>query len=147
MTNERELNTIIKNTLLLNGGWAFKIADPQGKAVYTSIPNPFDGFGVSNHTPVYWEAKYLNKMMAFSLKKIEDHQILHLCRIHELLTNSICCIILGVKISHTDNRVYIFKDIVGINERRNNNQNYLKKELESLPYFKIKAGIIQDFVL
>ena len=147
MTSERELNTIIKNTLLNNGGWASKIADPQGKAVYTSIQNPFDGFGVIGNTPVYWEAKYMNKLASFNLQRIENHQISNLCRIQELLTNSVCCIILGVKLSRNENRIYVFKDIIDINERRNNSQNFLKKELESLPYFKVKAGIIQDFVL
>lgn len=134
---ESSLNTIIKNSLV----WASKIPDPSNEFAKTSA-RAFDGFGVLNHKPLYWEAKYLSKLQSFDLQRIADHQIDNLCAIKEQLPDSHCWVILGVDCGRADKRVYIFDDPFLIRDRRSEKQNFLKKELEALPYIKIKKNLI-----
>lgn len=137
MKDEQALNTVIKNSLQ----WAEKIPDASGNFAVT--PRAFDGFGIShNGLPVYWEAKYLKTMESFNLQKIEDHQITNLLTIKRLCPIAQCWIVLGVSVSRGDNRVYIFGDVEDINNRRIDRRNYLKKELETLPYHKVVKGVI-----
>jgi len=143
MTNESQLNTLIKNSIVAAGGWAFKIPDPSGLSALQSIQNPFDGFGIMRGYPIYWESKYIRTLKSFNLQMIQDHQISNLCRIKELLTNiGEYWIVLGVKVNRGDNRVYIFRDVDEIRERREKRENFLKKELEKLEYYPVKKGLI-----
>ena len=142
MNNEAQLNTIIKNSIINSGGWAYKINDPQKSSVYTSNPNPFDGFGIYQGNSLYWEAKYMSLLHSFSLNSIQDHQIKNLVEINTLNPNSLCWIILGVHIARGNNRVYVFKDVHEIARRRANKLNIKKKELESLSYLSVHKDLI-----
>lgn len=139
MTDEAELNTIIKNSLT----WASKIPDPGNDFAKTSA-RAFDGFGVLNGKPIYWEAKYMNKLQSFDLQRIADHQIENLCAIKEQIPDALCLIILGVNTGRADKRIFVFDDPFEIKRRRTLRENYLKKDLETLPYVVVKKKLI-DF--
>ncbi len=137
MTDEAGLNTIIKNSLQ----WGSKVPDP-GNDFAKATARPFDGFGILNGKPFYWEAKFSKKIESFSLQDIRDHQIENLCKIKELNPSSHCWVILGIKVGRADNRIYIFDDPFVVRQRRDEKKNYLKKELETLPYLLIKKELI-----
>lgn len=144
MNNEAEVCTVLKNTMISKGCKMYKIPDPTSDFRNT-IQRPFDMFGISISNPYYIEVKFMNKLMSFNLNKIENHQIRELTEIKRLNPNARCWIVLGIKVSKMDSRIYIFKDIMEIEKRRTDKENYLKKELETLPYYSVKSGIIKDF--
>ena len=141
--DESKICTIIKNSYIQHGGFAYKLSDPTSMYNQT-IERPFDLIAVYDSKPIYIEAKYMSKMQSFNLNHIQDHQILNLLTIKGLMPDSECIIALGIKVGRGDVRIYYFTDILEINERRLNKQNYLKKELELLPYFKVNKDLI-DF--
>ena len=141
--DESKICTIIKNSYIQHGNWAYKLSDPTSMFNQT-IERPFDLIAVIKDTPVYIEAKYMSKMQSFNLNHIQNHQISNLVAIKKLMPESECIIALGIKVSRGDVRIYYFTDIFEINERRLNKHNYLKKELELLPYYKVNKDLI-DF--
>jgi len=145
MKDEAELNLIIKKSVeIYPNSRACKIPDPSSQFSQT-IARPFDGFGAWKGTPLYWEAKYLKTLCSFDLSRIEEHQIDNLLFYNKVLEEICphCWVILGIKVARGDNRVYIFSDIKKIAERRKNKENYLKKELITLPYMKISKGLFE----
>lgn len=147
MTSEADLNNIIRKSIIHAGGWAYKIPDPIGLSALTASMRAFDGFGVLQGIPLYWEAKFANAFYSFNLSLIQDHQIHNLLQIKKLLPMAYCFICYGVRVKRGDNRVFIFNDIEILADRRIKKQNYLKKELETLPYFKVQKGALIDFTL
>ena len=140
MNNEQELCTIIKNSVVSYGGVCWKIPDPTGAFAQT-VPRPHDLFGAIDNKPLYIEAKFMKGLSSFSLQAIADHQIQSLLELKKQLPEAECWIVLGVKIPRA-NRVYVFKDIEIINSRRNLKMNFLKKELESIPYMLVKKDLV-----
>lgn len=146
MKNEAETCTVLKNSLISQGHYAYKIPDPSSQFGATT-QRPFDMFGIIQDKPFYCEVKYLNKLQSFNLERIEDHQIQNLVDIQRRMPNALCWIVLGVKNGRGDSRFYFFKDIFTIEQRRLNKQNFLKKELETLTYFSVRKNIIEgDFI-
>ena len=145
MRSESELNTIIKNTIIKQGGWAYKIPDPSKDSSLCSVKRPFDGFGVWKGRPIYWESKFSRVFGSFNLQRIEEHQIQNLLAIKNICTDSLVCIVWGVHIKRGVSWVFIFDDIYMIHERRKNKKNFTKKELLSCPHYDIKKGIIENF--
>jgi penicillin-binding protein-related factor A (putative recombinase) len=141
MNNEADACTIFKNSIIEAKGLCWKIPDPANMFAQTS-QRPFDHFGVFQGRPLYAEAKYLSALKSFDLQRIEDHQIENLCAIKEQVFNAHCWIVLAVKVGRGDNRFYIFDDPFLIETRRKNKENFLKKELEALPYFSVKKSLI-----
>jgi hypothetical protein len=137
MRNEQELCTILRNSLT----WAYKIPDPMNNFGSVS-QKPFDIFGILSDKPVYIEAKYANHFKAFDLSRIEDHQIANLRAIKALIPDAHCWIVYGVRVDRGDNRIFIFDNPHEINKRREEKRNFLKKELENLPYYPVRKGII-----
>lgn len=140
--NESYYCTIIKNSLINGNNLCYKIPDPSG--LYSStIQRPFDLFGSYNNKPLYIEVKFMKGLKSFNLKNIKDHQIENLLLYKNKIENSECWIILGCYVKPRDNRIYIFKDIEDIKSRRDNCRNILKKELETIPYLKIKNNMVE----
>ena len=134
--NEQQLNTIIGNSL----DWRHKISD-GGRHGFL----PFDGVGIFNNAPVYWEAKFLKKPQSFNFNRLEDHQIANLLEVQRLLPGNPSWFIIGVDFGHADKRVYLFRDMEYINTRKNEKDNILKKEFEKRRnYVCIKKQLI-DF--
>jgi penicillin-binding protein-related factor A (putative recombinase) len=119
----------------------WKIPDPSSRFGQTS-QLPFDMFGVYRAKPIYIEVKYMNKMKSFDLGRIEDHQIANLVLLKVLCPKAECWIVLGVRVDRGDSRFYIFSDMLDIQQRRNMKKNYLKKELETLPFFSVHKNLI-----
>jgi penicillin-binding protein-related factor A (putative recombinase) len=136
MKNEKELNTIIKNSL----SWGFKISDPPKVAIHSFQKNCFDGFGILETRPVYWEAKFLKNLESFNLNSIADHQINNLSIIKKLMPDAFCWIVLGIRVGRNDSRIYLFDNIEEISKRRLEKKNYLRKELDEIPFFRIKKN-------
>ena len=147
--HEKDFNTIVKTTLINEGGWAFKIPDPPKIMMNNNklpIKNPFDGFGIlPNGRNIYWESKYIKGLHSFNLSIIEEHQIENLLKIKTLNKNNLCIILLCCNISPRDKRVFIFNDILKLKERRDNKENYKMKELLTLPYLNIRYQTIINF--
>ena len=140
MNNEASACTILCKSFCKQGSWAYKIPDPT--ALFTqTVPRPFDIIAVKGSS-YYIEVKYLNKMESFNLQRIEDHQIASLLDIKQRNPEAVCWIVLAVKVGRGDNRFYLFKDIFDINNRRILKKNFLKKELETLNYYKVKNDLI-----
>lgn len=71
---EAELNTIIRNTLLDEYRFGHKISDVGGGAQQR---RPFDGLGLYEHRPVFWEAKIAQGVKAFNLKLVFEGERSH----------------------------------------------------------------------
>jgi penicillin-binding protein-related factor A (putative recombinase) len=136
MTNEASLNTVIKMSLQ----WGYKIPDPTGQYSST-ISRPFDLFGIYNNRPIYIESKYASGLKSFDLQRIEDHQIENLISIKNLMPIAYCWIIYGVHVNNRDNRIYVFDDLTDLLQRRKDHNNFLKKDLETMPFLSISKGI------
>lgn len=134
---EKDFNTIFRRSL----DWGYKISDAGGQL---SGQKPFDGFGMLDGTPIYFESKFLPKPMSFNLNRIEDHQIDNLLKISKLNNDIHCVIVLCVDWGRSDKRVFIFSNMEEIFKRRVEGKNFLKKELETLPYYHIKKGVVED---
>ena len=131
--DEQKFNTIIGNSL----DWRFKIPDAGGMA------KPFDGIGLFKGLPVYWEAKNLKKVEAFNFNRLEDHQIFNLLTIQQQLKQVHAWFIVCVDFGRADKRVFLFRDMDYINNRKKNKKRILKKEwLERKNYVKIKKELI-----
>lgn len=120
--------------------WRHKIAD-VGR-----MPKPFDGFGIFNGVPVYWESKNLKKPQSFNFKRLEDHQIFNLLEIkNRLKDENHTWLLICVDFGRADKRVFLFRDMEYINKRKTEKDSILKKEFESRRnYVKIKKQLI-DF--
>lgn len=111
--DEAFINRCVRNTLRESGGVAFKIPDPQGAAVYTTVKNPFDGFGAFKEAdgrivPVYWESKWSRELKAFNLKNsLQEHQAEYLEKFG-IIENSVCLVPYGVQVKRGEIRVYLF---------------------------------------
>ena len=139
MKNESEFCTIIKNSMV-DG---FKIPDPSGDFAMT-IKRAFDGIGMiekdNKFTFVCWEAKFLKELKAFSFKNVRDHQDYYL-NSYTRADNILCYLIVGIDVSRTDKRAYIFdyKDIG--HELYQKEISLHKSILDKLPYNPIKNGL------
>lgn len=142
---EKDINSVIRKSFAEQGDYAFKIPDSgsyvEGYVTHTKLP--YDGFAYYNGKFVVWESKYLSKPMSLNLQRLEDHQIEALLKTKHCLNESIALFLVGIKWSSRETRVYAFKDVDMINTRRNNKNNILKKEWESLTnYVTISKGKI-----
>lgn len=141
MKNEAETCTIFKNSLIAAGYKGYKIPDPSGDYGKT-IKRPFDIMGSWANNLLLVEAKFESSLKSFDLQRIEDHQIEELLDWQKKIPGTQSWIVLGVKAARADNRIYIFKDMKEIERRRNTKENYLKKELEKLPYYEVHKDLI-----
>lgn len=135
--NEGEACTIIKNSFLAQNNFCYKIPDPS-HSFSSTIKRPFDLMGSFLQKPIVIEVKYQKGLYSFDLQRIEDHQIEALIYYKKQIPDAFSLVMLYVYVKRNDHRVFIF-NILDIIERRKNKQNYLKKELETLPYFSVKT--------
>lgn len=141
MKNESEVCTILRNSFKEKDEEAFKIPDPSSMYSQT-IARPFDLIASWRDRMIFIEAKYMKTPGSFNLQRIEEHQIEALQSWKISVPSSESWIVLGVTFGRADHRLYIFKDIHNIAERRTNKQNFLRKELEKLPYYKVRKNLI-----
>lgn len=145
MTSEAEVCTILKNSFLSQNHSMYKIPDPSSDYGST-IKRPFDMIGRYKKQPVYAEVKYSNGLKSFNLKEIHDHQFEALLEYNKI-QDSLCLIVLGVHVARGDSRIYIW-NVENIYSRFLDGKNVLKKELELLPYYKVKKKlIVEDIIL
>lgn len=134
--NEQEFNTIVGNSLQ----WRHKIADGGRHGLL-----PFDGMGIFENKPLYWESKFLRKPEAFNFSRLEDHQIENLHKVQELLGGDPAWFLIGVDFGRSDKRVFLFRDMEYIRKRKEDKDSILKKEFEKRRnYVTIKKQLI-DF--
>ena len=141
MNNEADACIILKNSIIKSQGFCWKIPDPANMFNKTS-QRPFDHFGVFQNKPLYAETKYLSTLKSFDLQRIEDHQINNLCDIKESIPYAHCWIVLAISIMRGENRFYIFDNPFLIRDRRLQKENFLKRELDILPYLCVHKGVI-----
>ena len=137
--DERDVNRIMARSL----DFGYKIPDPPQQAATSSGQRPFDGFGVWDLSPVYWEAKFARQVKSFDLSRIAPHQAdaLDECvKIHQAADAKVW-IVYGVHVGRGDFRFWIF-DWEIIKPRRDAKNNIKKKELEQLPYHSVKKQLI-----
>ena len=101
----------------------------------------FDGFGILEQKPMYWESKFSQKLQAFNLQRLEPHQAKALSDIINILPTALCLVIYAVHVGRGDTRIYIF-DWNYLRQRYDEKRNVLKKELELLPYNPVKKGVV-----
>ncbi len=135
--NEAQINTMIGKSM----EWRHKISDAGFGQ------KPFDLFGVYKGKAIYIETKYLPKPKSFNFSRLEVHQIKALLDIEKLNKNNsfIPLFLVAVDFGRSDKRVFYYKDMQEIHERKLAKKNILKKEFESSTnYVTIKKGLI-DF--
>lgn len=142
---EKDINSIIRKSFAHQGDYAFKIPDSgsytDGFVTHTKLP--YDGYAYYNGKFIAWESKFLSKPMSLNLQRLEDHQVDALLKTKHCLNESLALFLVGIKWSSRETRIYAFKDIDMINERRNNKDNILKKEWEQLTnYVTVSKGLI-----
>lgn len=146
MKKESEFNTVVKKSLDLKG-FGHKISD-VGQIEHGKLP--FDGFGCFNDKMVVWESKFLSSPQALNLNRLEEHQIYNLLKVYNSFEDKerVCSLFLvGVVFGRNDIRCFYWKneDLFILNYRKENKNNILKKEFESIDNFlPIKKGIV-DF--
>ena len=135
MKNEAAFNTIVTHSLT----FGHKIGD-QGSTIsgYHS-KNPFDGFGIActdlGNFAVYFESKYLREPSAFNWNRLEDHQIDSLLTCKKLLPDCLALFLICVDFGRADKRVFVFRDMDYINNRKQLKQSITKKEFLSRKNF------------
>lgn len=134
--NESEFCTIIKNSFESQGNFLYKIPDPSSSFNQT-ISRPFDLIGSLKGKPIAIEVKFLKGLQSFNLKRIEDHQIEALKKYRDSTNFALTKIMLGVHAGRGDYRIYCF-DLAEVEKRRNEERNYLKKELKDMKYLVCK---------
>jgi len=154
--NEQIINTMVKKSFALDGGFGFKISDPPKSAAMNVQKNPFDGFGVinttlikdetykkftSNFIPFYWEAKFMKEVSAFALKRIEIHQAYYLNNTLKL-PETFSIVPLGIYAKRGEVRIYLF-EWEALSQLYENGFSIHKKFLEKLPFNKVvlKEGL------
>lgn len=145
MKNEAEFNTIVTHSLTLG----HKIGDQRSTITGFHSKNPFDGFGVfkgkEQAYPVYFESKFLSEPRAFNFDRLEEHQLYSLLTFATLLPESLSLFLICVDFGRNDKRVYVFRDMLYIKERKENKESITKKEFMIRKNFvKIKKNKI-DF--
>lgn len=123
---EAEVNGIVSSSLT----WAWKIPDGPHLKGY----NPFDGFGIfkaegsADGIPVYWESKNLKKPQAFNFNDLQDHQINNLLMCKRLHSQSLTLFLICVDYGRRDKRLFVFRDMEYIFNRKASKKSILKKE-------------------
>lgn len=134
MKNESEFNNIVVKSL----DFGHKIADTRSSVTFQMNKLPFDGFGVFKDInnighPVYFESKFLRKPQAFNFSRLEDHQIDALLKCSLLLdNNALILFLICVDFGRADKRVFFFRNMEYLNQRKINKQSITKKEFENL---------------
>lgn len=128
---EKEFNTILKNTFHREK-FGFKISDFAGG---NGIQNPFDGFGLYNNAPLYWEAKLIKGgIYSFNFKIVEQHQKKNLTIFSESLKKTCAVSYSLVIVGFFQPREFfycMFFHIDTINkEIRNKRISYKRKDLQ-----------------
>jgi hypothetical protein len=103
---EKDLNRDL--TRLFNQhGWAYKIPDPPASVALTASPRPFDGFAAFRGFDFFYESKLIkNKISAFSIARVEEHQFVNLLKLRELGKET--AIILGIWIARKSYQLLLF---------------------------------------
>jgi len=150
MKNEAEFNGIVVKSLNQNG-WAYKVPDQVSLTTGFGAPKPFDIVGIYKDSkgigrPVYIESKFLHKVESFNFSRLEDHQIDALSKCQNLLgKNALVLLLICVDFGRAEKRVYFYKDMKEILNRKQEKRNILKKEFEAASnYTIIRKGLI-DF--
>jgi len=136
--------TILKNSFIVQGHYLYKIPDPTGDFVFT-IKRPFDLIGRYNTNAIYIEMKYSSSLQSFNLNRIDEHQYESLLEFKKI-QNAICLIGLGVNVSSKDKRIYLW-GVEEVYKRHIEKKNYLKKELEQIPFYTVKKQLIQEPII
>jgi penicillin-binding protein-related factor A (putative recombinase) len=103
---EKDLNRDL--TRLFNQhGWAYKIPDPPASIALAASQRPFDGFAAFRGFDFFYESKLIkNKISAFSIARVEEHQFENLLRLRELGKET--AIILGIWIARKSYQLLLF---------------------------------------
>lgn len=148
MKNEAEFNGIVVKSLN-QSGWAYKVPDQVSLITGFGAPKPFDIVGIykdkkGEGRPVYIESKFLPRVESFNFSRLEDHQIEALSKCQNLLGDkALVLLLICVDFGRAEKRVYFYKDMKEIGDRKRNKKNILKKEFESTNnYTTIKKGLI-----
>jgi hypothetical protein len=100
---EATLNHDLVRLFKSTGAFSYKIEDPHKSQVLSASKRPFDGLA-RFYPPVndfYFEAKLIkNSIKAFSLDRIEDHQLANLIQIK--INGGLTAVILGVWVPRRD---------------------------------------------
>jgi hypothetical protein len=103
---EKDLNRDLTR-LFNNYGFAYKIPDPPASVALTASPRPFDGFAAFKGFDFFYESKLIkNKIAAFSIARIENHQFASLLKLRGLGKKT--GILLGIWIARKSYQVLVF---------------------------------------
>jgi hypothetical protein len=128
--NEATLNHDLVSLFKGAGSFAYKIPDSAQAQVLSSSKRPFDGFArFSEPVNDFWfESKLMkNKIEAFSLSRVEEHQYASLLQIKRC--GGLTAVILGVWIPRRDYWFMCFDPEFLLNLFNNGKKSINKKEL------------------
>jgi hypothetical protein len=130
---EKDLNRDLIHLFVTQGNaWGYKIPDPPKKTVLNSSRRPFDGLA-RFYPPVndfYFETKLIkNSVKAFSLNRVEDHQLANLLQIKK--SGGLTAVILGVWIPRKDYWFLCFDPEFLLGLARRGKKSINKKEINS----------------
>ncbi len=139
MKTEAEYCSVIMHALN-EAGVGYKIPDPSNQFSAT-IKRCFDIIGRIGDSPVYLEAKFNKKMMACSMKRVEEHQAFYLDEFSKV-KGAKCYLAWGIQVARGDCRSYIF-DWSAVSELYKKQFSFHIKHLEKLPYNEIHKSTFQ----
>lgn len=141
MKTEAEYCSVIMHALNEAGvGYKIPQPDPSGQFAAT-IKRCFDIIGRIGECPVYLEAKFNKKMMACSMKRVEEHQAFYLDEFAKI-PNAMCFLAWGIQVARGDCRSYVF-DWRAVSELYKKGHSFHIKDLEKLPYNEIHKSTFQ----
>lgn len=133
---ERDLNTIIANSIKTYGGTACKIPDPKGG---TGIQLPFDIFGAYKGKPLYIESKLIkSNVNAFPFKRVEEHQYHYLHTYKQIIPTSVCLIAVSYWMSRSLFKVFFFEYNIIRDRYLKGEKSFKGKVMKTLPHCDIK---------
>ena len=129
---EKNFQTYMTHSFREAGAFLYKISDASWEK------KPFDCFGVYKGKPIAMELKWLTTPKAFPMTRFEDHQLQGL--LDWWKSGGWGALVIGVDFGRSDKRLYIWKneELLGLEQRKKDKRNILKKEFEALPYILMK---------
>lgn len=129
---EKNFQTYMTHSIKETGGFLYKIPDCGFDR------KPFDCCGVYKGKPIAMELKWLSSPKAFPMSRLEDHQLAGLKEWWQ--AGGWAALVIGVDFARGDKRIYVWKneELLGLEQRKKDKRNILKKEFQALPYILMK---------
>ena len=137
LKHKEDLYNFTCKSLLKEKANMFLIQDPLVRDVHNK--KTYDLMGTHWNRPVLITHRMLTFAQSFNLsKEFDDREIENMLRFSREAKDALVIVILGVLYNRIDKRIFAFTDIETLANRRDVKQNYIKKELDVMPFCRVR---------